>query len=217
MGGQPVPQQGGLLAAQEPPQSAQDLDEGVGVVGTGLDVEGKLGAAARYDLAARGRHRRLLNGCTSIGGWPRGAQVRRTLGVRLSARSSKTTRQALCRWAFPLIGGHRSLTHRSIAAWSRSAARRTGRCTAQPSRWRSSAQMRAGWWRTPVRRSITMAIRSRVHSSPVNPLAVAPSSRACSTRPSSRSDSRGMGPVGPRLSRSSEPPASQRACQSLTL
>jgi hypothetical protein len=26
-----------------------------------------------------------LNGCVSVGGWPRGAQVRRTLGVRLSA------------------------------------------------------------------------------------------------------------------------------------
>jgi hypothetical protein len=35
-----------------------------------------------------------------VGGWPRGAQVRRTLGVRLSALSSKKTRQALRRWAF---------------------------------------------------------------------------------------------------------------------
>ena len=33
-------------------------------------------------------------------GWPRGAQVRRTLGVRLSADSSKKTRQALRRWTF---------------------------------------------------------------------------------------------------------------------
>jgi hypothetical protein len=33
----------------------------------------------------------LLNGCTSTGGRPRGAHVRRTLGVRLSALSSKMT------------------------------------------------------------------------------------------------------------------------------
>jgi hypothetical protein len=35
------------------------------------------------------------------------------------------------------------LTHRSIAAWSRSAARRTGRCTLHPIRWRSSAHTQA--------------------------------------------------------------------------
>jgi hypothetical protein len=31
MGGQPVPQQGGLLAAKEPPQLAEHLDQAVGV------------------------------------------------------------------------------------------------------------------------------------------------------------------------------------------
>jgi hypothetical protein len=41
-----------------------------------------------------------LNGCVNVGVWPRGAQLRRTLGVRLSADSSKKTRQALRRWAF---------------------------------------------------------------------------------------------------------------------
>jgi hypothetical protein len=39
-----------------------------------------------------------LNGCVKVGVCPRGAQVRRTLGVRLSADSSKKTRQALRRW-----------------------------------------------------------------------------------------------------------------------
>jgi hypothetical protein len=70
------------------------------------------------------------------------------------------------------IRGQRSLTtQRSIAAWSRSAARRLGRWTVQPSRWCSSAHTQAGWWRTPVSRSITTPMRSRVHSSPVNPFA----------------------------------------------
>jgi hypothetical protein len=80
-----------------------------------------------------------------------------------------------------LIRGQRSATLRSIAAWSRSAARRLGRCTVQPSRWCNSAHSWAGWWRTPVSRRITSAIRSNVHSWPVNPLAVAPASRVCST------------------------------------
>ena len=87
--------------------------------------------------------------------------------------------------------------HRSMASWSRSAARRLGRCTVQPSRWRSSAHTRAGWWRTPVSRSITTAVRPRVHSSPVNPLAVGPSSRACSTWRSRVPEGRGAGPLAP--------------------
>jgi hypothetical protein len=42
------------------------------------------------------------------------------------------------------IRGQSSATQRSIAAWSRSAARRVGRCTLQPSRWCSSAHTCAG-------------------------------------------------------------------------
>jgi hypothetical protein len=42
-----------------------------------------------------------LNGWVNVGGWPLGAQLRRRFGVRLSADSSKKTRQALRRWAFP--------------------------------------------------------------------------------------------------------------------
>jgi hypothetical protein len=41
-----------------------------------------------------------LNGWVKMGGWPRGAQVRRMFGVRLSADSSKKTRQVLRRWVF---------------------------------------------------------------------------------------------------------------------
>jgi hypothetical protein len=99
---------------------------------------------------------------------------------------------------------------RPTAAW------RLGHWTVQPSRWRSSAHTCAGWWRTPVSRSMTMAIRPTVRSSPVNPLAVAPSSRACSTVTSWASDSRGAGPLGPRLCSATGPPRCQRACQTLT-
>jgi hypothetical protein len=74
-----------------------------------------------------------------------------------------------------------------------------------------------GWMMVdPVRRWITVAIWSRVHSSPVNPWAVAPSRRACSTWASWVSESRRAGPLGPLLRSASAPPCSQRAYQMLT-
>jgi hypothetical protein len=103
-----------------------------------------------------------------------------------------------------------------MAAWSRSAARRRGRCTLQPSRWCRIAQRWAGWWRNPVSRSITSAMRSKVHSWPANPLATAPCSSAVSIVLSWSSDSRGVGPDGPWLRSASGPPAFQAACQLLT-
>ena len=60
MGRQPVPQQGGLLPAQEATQLGQHLDQGVGVVVAGLEVEAELGAATSDAVAEGGRHRRLL-------------------------------------------------------------------------------------------------------------------------------------------------------------
>jgi hypothetical protein len=65
-------------------------------------VEGELGAATAdaVQIAAAIDAFFQLNGCVNVGGWPRGAQVRRTLGVRLSADSSEKARQALRRWVF---------------------------------------------------------------------------------------------------------------------
>jgi hypothetical protein len=73
-----------------------------------------------------------------------------------------------------------------------------------------------GWWRNPVSRSITSAMRSKVHSWPANPLATAPCSSAVSIVLSWPSDSRGVGPDGPWLRSASGPPAFQAACQLLT-
>jgi hypothetical protein len=88
---QPIPQQRGLLSAEELPQLAQDFDEGVGVVIAGRDVESELGATAAHAIADRRSIEAFfqLNGCVNVGAWPLGAQLRRTLGVRLSADSSK--------------------------------------------------------------------------------------------------------------------------------
>jgi hypothetical protein len=76
-------------------QLAEHLDEGVGVVVARLDVEGELGATAADAVAERGAMEAFfqLNGWVNVGGWPLGAQLRRTFGVRLSALSSKKTRQ----------------------------------------------------------------------------------------------------------------------------
>jgi hypothetical protein len=52
MGGQPIPQQGGLLPTQKPAQLRKDLDQGVGLVVAGDDVEGQLGTAAAEALAS---------------------------------------------------------------------------------------------------------------------------------------------------------------------
>ena len=66
--------------------------------------------------------------------------------------------------------GQRSLTHCSMAASSRSRARRAGRCRLHPI-WRSTRQTWPGWYFTPVTRSITSATRASVHSSVGKPLA----------------------------------------------
>jgi hypothetical protein len=60
VGRQAVPQQGGLLPAQEAPQLGEDLKQAVGVVVAGGDVEGELGAAAADAVAQRGGHGGLL-------------------------------------------------------------------------------------------------------------------------------------------------------------
>jgi hypothetical protein len=74
----------------------------------------------------------------------------------------------------------------------------------------------AGSCCAPVRRWITTATRSRVHSSPTDPFAVAPSNSACSILTSWASDSRRAGPLGALLRRASVPPTLMLACQTLT-
>jgi hypothetical protein len=74
---------------------------------------------------------------------PAAADVR----VRLSAVSSKTTRQALCRWALPHLWPPflAPAVDRVLVAFGSPT---LGRWTLQPSRWPSSAHTQAGWWRT---------------------------------------------------------------------
>jgi hypothetical protein len=60
VGGQAVPQQGCLLPTKEATQLAKDLDQGIGVVVAGGDMEGQLGPTATDAVAQRGRHRGLL-------------------------------------------------------------------------------------------------------------------------------------------------------------
>jgi hypothetical protein len=60
MGGQPIPQQGRLLPAEEASQLTERLDQAVGVVGVDLAVEGEGRAAATGAVAEPGGHRHSL-------------------------------------------------------------------------------------------------------------------------------------------------------------
>jgi len=59
-GQQPVPDQGGLLPAEDAAQPGERVDQRVGVVGVGLAVEGDLGAAAVGAVAQSGGHVRAF-------------------------------------------------------------------------------------------------------------------------------------------------------------
>lgn len=123
--------------------------------GTRRPGAGSSGFAGCRDGPGRSPHQ------GSTGGWPRGAQPRRTFGVRLSALSIEEDQAGSAPVGGCLIAAQRSLTQRWTATWSRSAARRTGRCTLRPRRWCNSAHTCAGWWRTPVSCSMTSVMRSR--------------------------------------------------------
>jgi hypothetical protein len=60
VGGQPVPQKGRLLPAEEAAQLTQRADQRVGVVGVELMVEGQCRAAPARAIAQPGGHRRPL-------------------------------------------------------------------------------------------------------------------------------------------------------------
>jgi hypothetical protein len=114
----------------------------------------------------------------------------------------------------PLILGHASARQRAISASSGSAARPAGRCGLQPSR-PSSRHTCPGWSRTPGSRSITAAIRPRVHSSVSNPNAAGPLPNASATPSSSAADSRGRRPARPAARSAASPPWPQWRYQTL--
>jgi hypothetical protein len=70
MSGQPVPEQGRLLTAEELPQLADHLDQSIGVVVAGGDVEAELGAATAHAIASAAAIEAFfqLNGCVNVGG-----------------------------------------------------------------------------------------------------------------------------------------------------
>jgi hypothetical protein len=131
---------------EEPAQLLENLDQGVGVVVAGGDMEGQLGPTATDAVAERGRHRGLLP-VERMGQGGR-ATTRRPGPPDVRGQAERGLVEEDQTGSAPLgvclIAGHRSLTQRSMAAWSRSAARRLGRWTVQPSRWRSRPTPRPG-------------------------------------------------------------------------
>src|SRR5829696_9541180 len=219
VGRQPVPQQGRLLPTQEAPQLAQHADQAVGVVAAGLDMEGQLAAATGRAKAQRGGDRGALpvEPVDQHGGVPAGRPGRAHDRGQRNAGLVEEADDGLAPPGVFLILGQSLATHWRIACSLRSWARRAGRCRLQSRRWRSSRHTCAGWWRTPVRRQMTMAMRSRVHRSVSKPWALAPFSRACSACSRWASDTWGVRPGAPRLCRPAVPSACQRWCQRLTV
>jgi hypothetical protein len=111
VGGQPVPHKRRLLATEEAAQPFQRADQGVGVIGADLVVEGQLGAAATGAVAQPGRHRGSLplEAVADHRGVPLGAQVRLVTGNRDAPDSPQNTktarrRRALRRILGPVLG-----------------------------------------------------------------------------------------------------------------
>jgi hypothetical protein len=177
VGRQTVPGQGRLLPAEEATQLAQDLNQAVGVVVAGLDVEGKLGAAAADAITERGR----LDAFSWLNVWSRWVAGRAAprSGARSGSGCARIRRRRpgrLCAVGRCLIAGQRCLTQRSMASWSRSVARRLG----------AARSSRAGGAAAPHVRGMVLHPGQPVDDQrdplqapplPTNPLAVAPSSR----------------------------------------
>src|SRR5215217_7662503 len=216
---QPIPQHGRLLPTQEAPQLAQHADQAVGVVAARLDMEGELAAATIGAKAQRGGDRGTLpvEPVDQHRGLAAGRPGRAHDRGQRNAGLVEEADDGLAAPGVFLILGQSLATHWRIACSSRSTARRAGRCRLQSRRWRSSRHTCAGWWRTPVTRQMTVAMRSRVHRSVSKPWALAPFSRACSACSSWASDTLGVRPGAPRLARPALPSACQRACQRLTV
>jgi hypothetical protein len=146
VGGQPVPHQRRLLPAEEAAQPFQSADQGVGVVGADLVVEGQ-GRAAAAGAVAQGRGmdaRFHLNRWQMTGVWPRGAQLRRRTGSSETPDSSQNTttarrRRALRQTLRPVLG------HPAGDGLLVTLDRAAGGALQPPAMRRSSFQVWPGW------------------------------------------------------------------------
>src|SRR6266508_636155 len=142
--------------------------------------------------------------CRRIGVRPRGAQVRRTGGVKLTPLSSRNTSHAPRRRAFLPDPGPVLLDPAGDGGLVALQGAALGPLHGPAHRLEEAPDMR-GWWRTPVRRQITVWIRLQVHRSVSNPCASAPCSSARSILRRWRAVSLGLRP-GPVERRAARPP-----------
>jgi hypothetical protein len=197
--GQAIPDQNDPPPTEVTFELPKKADQGDILVGPRARLEEKARAAAIPSKGQRAGDRQAL---------PVPADVRQDRG--LAARGPRTADDGLLREsAFVLEDEPRALApgvffssaqrrvfQASIAASFRSRARRAGRWSDQPSR-RRMRQTWPGWYCTPVRRSITAAIRGSVHKSVRNPCAAGPARNACSTAAKASASNRGLRPARP--------------------
>jgi hypothetical protein len=140
--GQPIPQQDHLVAGIEASQLLQHRDEAVGVGAGLLQVEAEPGGGGVWPIAQGGRHRGLLPPepmpqHRRLAAWRPGAPHRWDQRDGRFVEDDDPGRFCGCPF---LIRGHSCATQRAIASSSRSLARRSGRCSVQPSRRRRITQ-----------------------------------------------------------------------------
>jgi len=112
-----------------------------------------------------------------IGVWPRGARLRRTVGVRKKPDSSRKTTWARRRYASRRMRGSSSPNHLSTSLSSRSRALRLGFWLVQPRRCLRILRTCSGWKETPKRSRMRRATRSAVHNWLGQPCFLAPCKR----------------------------------------
>src|SRR5579875_2858198 len=215
VGGQPVPDEGDLLAGEVAVQLFEELDQATGVVGVllALEHEGGLGPVGAKRQGCR--HRQpgpgevvAQDGCLPFGGPGRphrGEEGETALVLEDDPRLPAPG-------AF-FIRGQSTAAQLAMAPSLRSRARRAGRWRDQPRRSRNIFQVWLVPYRTPVADSITSATRFSVHRSVENPLALGPAFSAPTTWASCSSERRGKRPARPAPARALRPLSRHRAYQ----
>ncbi len=218
VGGPSVPDQGGGLAAPRPPPVREESPpaRGVVIIGTRLEIEA--GAVALPTIGQGRAKRELLpvEGVNPGRGFAAGRPGAAGGGTFADAAFVLEDDPGAGSPSVFFTARQRSSTHCRPAAAGRSRARRVGRCSVQFRAHRIFPKW-PGWYRTPVKRSIRLATRGRVHRSVPKPWARAPGRKAPSSCCSCGRSSFALRPARPAARRASAVPCFHGRYQRLTL
>ena len=218
VGGQAIPDQGGLLAAQVTAQVAEEGDQAFGVVAAGAGLEIQAGALSVPAVGQHGTQGEVLPvaGMNQNRSFAAGRPSAPDRGALRDAALVLEEDPGLAAPGVFFTAGQPSLTHCWVAPELRSRACRAGRCRLHSMAFKIF-QIWPGWYRTPVNRSTTVAMRGSVHRSVPKPWARAPWRRARSICGSCEWSSFGLRPARPAARSAASPPFRHSRYQRLTL